>query len=64
MNKVGVMNEEKEVKNLKEILKDIKDLHSLGEFKKYGLTKEQALTQLNAITENIKTNFAEFIERQ
>lgn len=58
------MNKTTEVQNLKEILKDIKDLHSLGEFKEYGLTKEQALTQLNAITKNIKSNFTEFINNQ
>ena len=56
------MNRSKEVRNLKEILKDIRDLNSLGQFKEYGLTKEQALIQLEAITDNLKSNFTEFIE--
>jgi len=63
-NKVLKMNKEKEIKILKEILKDIRDLQSLSQFKDYKLTKKQALVQLNAITQNLKDNFTEFIENQ
>ncbi len=58
------MNKSNENPCIEEILKDLKDLHSLEQFKEYGLTREQALAQLNAITQNIKTNFTEFIENQ
>ena len=58
------MDNTKEAQILKDISKNISDLHGLAQFKEYGLAKEHALKQLNAITQNIKTNFTEFIESQ
>ncbi len=58
------MSQTEELFCLKEIFKDIRDLQSLSQFKEYELTQKQALTQLNAIVKNIKSNFTDFINCQ